>query len=308
VTSTFEPPDALVLGGGGILGEAWMMAVLAGLEDAAGFDARRCERYVGTSAGSIVAAYVAAGETPRSRLGDLPEQPPVEADSGGGPARFVGQALRVATAATGAAAAPLAAGVLRLTAAGGALARRVALSQLSPGRRSLGSLASAIEQTGARFDGRLMIAAVDLDSGRRVTFGAPAAPPASVGQAVAASCAIPGFFRPVVIGGRTYVDGGVWSPTNMDVLDRGKRVLCLNPTASIGAARPTPLAALARISQSIAAIEALTLRRRGATVTTVAPDTGSASALGDNLMDPSRRGRVVDAGFAQGVALARRFP
>src|SRR6516165_8614987 len=58
-------PDVLVLGGGGVLGEAWMMGVLAGVEDATGFDLRRCEYFVGTSAGSIVAAHLAAGNAPR---------------------------------------------------------------------------------------------------------------------------------------------------------------------------------------------------------------------------------------------------
>src|SRR5947209_6182152 len=58
-------PDVLCLGGGGVLGEAWMMGVLAGLEDASGFDLRRCEHFVGTSAGSIVAAHLAAGTSPR---------------------------------------------------------------------------------------------------------------------------------------------------------------------------------------------------------------------------------------------------
>jgi NTE family protein len=75
--AVFQTPDVLVLGGGGILGEAWMGAVLAGLQDAAGFDPRECEGYVGTSAGSIVAAALAAGVDPRTRLGTLPEQPPV---------------------------------------------------------------------------------------------------------------------------------------------------------------------------------------------------------------------------------------
>jgi NTE family protein len=48
------PPD--ILGGGGLIGEAWMTGVLAGYEDATGADVRRCRRFVGTSAGSIVAS------------------------------------------------------------------------------------------------------------------------------------------------------------------------------------------------------------------------------------------------------------
>ncbi|MDQ6746060.1 MAG: patatin-like phospholipase family protein, partial [Actinomycetota bacterium] len=58
-------PDVLVLGGGGVLGEAWMMGVLAGIEDATGFDLRQCEYFVGTSAGAIVGAHLVAGKAPR---------------------------------------------------------------------------------------------------------------------------------------------------------------------------------------------------------------------------------------------------
>jgi len=53
-------PDVLVLGGGGILGEAWMSAVLVGLDSSEDFDPLACSRYVGTSAGSIVAASKSA--------------------------------------------------------------------------------------------------------------------------------------------------------------------------------------------------------------------------------------------------------
>ena len=58
-------PDVLVLGGGGVLGEAWMMGVLAGIEDGDRVDLRGCEHFVGTSAGSIVAAHLVAGDPPR---------------------------------------------------------------------------------------------------------------------------------------------------------------------------------------------------------------------------------------------------
>ena len=285
--------DALALGGGGILGVAWMTAVLAGLEDAAGFDGRSCAHYVGTSAGSIVATYLSAGETARSRLGNLPEQP-AEGAHAGGPG-----AIPLALEVVGAAAAPLAATALSLTASGGAVVRRLALARVTPGRRSLRGLGRAIDRSGARFDGRLIVNAVELESGRRVAFGAPGAPPATVARAVEASCAIPGYFQPVVIGERTYVDGGAWSPTNMDVLPvaRGAHVLCLNPTGS--------LMMVGAVSRSIAGVEALALRRRGVTVTTVAPDGDASARIGRNLMDPSRRDATIEAGFAQGVALAR---
>ena len=107
------------------------------------------------------------------------------------------------------------------------------------GKRSLGGLARLVEQSGASFDGRLRIAAVDRRNGKRVVFGAPGSPDASVAQAVLASCSIPWVFKPVTIDGREYVDGGVWSPTNLDATParRGIEVLCLNPTARVAAAQ-----------------------------------------------------------------------
>ena len=60
--------------------------------------------------------------------------------------------------------------------------------------------------------------ALDYETGRRVVFGAPGAPRAGLSQAVVASCAIPGWFQPVTIGARRYVDGGAWSATNADLL------------------------------------------------------------------------------------------
>jgi NTE family protein len=181
---------------------------------------------------------------------------------------------------------------------GGALVRRLALNRVPRGTRSLGGMARRIDSLGTHFDGRLLVSAVALASGRRVMFGRPDAPEASVGQAVEASCAIPGFFRPVEIGGRSYVDGGSWSPTNLDTarVSRGTQVLCLNPTGSI----PT----LGLASNAAARVEALVLERRGARVQLVAPDDASRAAIGRNLMDPRPRRRVIAAGFEQGRRLA----
>jgi len=300
------PFDLLVLGGGGILGEAWMTAVLAGLSEADGFDPLACDGYVGTSAGAIVAAALAAGIEPRKRLGELPEQPavaePEEASAGAAGAGLLDGVVGLGRSV----AAPFAAVGLRASTIGGALARRAVLSLVPRGERGLGQLGARLEREGARFDGRLRIAAVDLGSGRRVMFGAPGAPRAPVGAAVEASCAIPGVFRPVEIGGRDYVDGGAWSPTNMDASNagRGTRVLCLNPTGSLRSPLPGALGAFGIFSRTLAAAEALALERRGASVTLVAPDAGSMEAIGGNLMDPRPRKRVIAAGLAQGRALA----
>jgi NTE family protein len=300
----FIAPQVLVLGGGGVLGEAWMSAVLAGIEDASGFDARKCEGYVGTSAGSIVAAALVAGVDPRARLGQLPEQPAAPSELGAG-AGLPERALELGLSVGARVAAPFAAVGLRSTEAAGARVRAAALRRLPRGQRSLEHLGRELDRAGACWDGRLLISTVDVESGRRVMFGSPDAPSTSVGTAVEASCAIPGVFRPIEVDGRAYCDGGVWSPTSMDraPAGRGTRVLCLNPTGSMRPNLATPLGAMGPVSRSIAAVEALTLGRRGAEVTTVSPDAGSLAAIGRNLMDPRPRSKVIAAGLAQGRAL-----
>ena len=298
--SRFEPPDVLVLGGGGILGEAWMSAVIAGLSEATDFDPLGCEGYVGTSAGSIVAAALAAGIDPRKRLGELPEQPAIPETEPEHP----GLAERVVNV-SGLALGPVAAIGLRSTEAAGALLRRAALARVDPGRRSLADLGRAVERWGTSWDGRLSIAAVELGTGRRVMFGTDGAPVASVGDAVEASCAIPGYFRPIEVDGRRYVDGGVWSPTNLDRAPVSRRtpVLCLNPTATLRPSRAMPYGALGPVSRSLAAVEALSLERRGAKVRVVAPDATSTAAMAGRLMDGRRRAGTIAAGLAQGRRL-----
>jgi NTE family protein len=298
-------PDVLVLGGGGVLGEAWMMGVLAGIEDGADLDLRECESFVGTSAGAIVAAHLVAGNAPRrpSSVGtDLQV-----ADTGASrglavaavaAARRAGQAALSASAAF----APLALG---MAAPGGALVRALLLRGLPRPPDTLAGLRAQIERSGARFDGRLRITAVDRASGRRVVFGSPGAPAASVGEAVEASCTVPWLFAPVRIAGREYVDGGVWSPTNLDAAPAGRdtHVLCLNPTASL-ATRHTMLTVMRNVARSAVSVESLALRRRGAQVRTIAPNAECAAAMGSNFMDQEPRTRVLSAGYRQGLLVA----
>jgi NTE family protein len=300
-------PDVLVLGGGGVLGEAWMSALLAGVAQGGGFDARESGTMIGTSAGSIVAASLIAGIDPAARLGvpapGLAESGPDEpTDARGGVAVPFAAALELG----GAAAAPLVSLALSSSATGGAMLRRAMLRRIPAGERSMLELSQMIEAASPRFDGRLLVAAVELESGRRVMFGSPGAPSATVAQAVLASCAIPGVFSPVAIGARRYVDGGAWSPTNMDAApaERGDRVLCLNPTGSLRPARGALAGAIGPISRTAASGEALALRHRGARVRTINPDEASARAMGVNLMSRSRRPAVIAAGHAQGLRLA----
>ena len=311
MAASFPLPDALVLGGGGILGEAWMSSLLAGLEAEAGLDARSCGHFVGTSAGSIVAAGLAAGRSPEGIADDPGLTEPADAaeaprgSRSRAPLGLLGRGLSLSAVAT----APLAPLALAAAAPGGRLARRALLARAPrpSRRRQLAVLGRAIEQAGPTFDGRLRVVAVERASGRRVVFGGAKAPPASVADAVMASCSVPWLFAPITIGGREYVDGGVWSPTSMDVapVGRGARVLCLNPTGFVPSGANAAFGSIGVLSRSIAAVEALALRRRGAQVQVVAPDRAAQRAIGLNLMDPGPRSRVVQAGYAQGRALAR---
>jgi NTE family protein len=268
---------------------------------------RRCEYFVGTSAGSIVAAHLAAGRRPRRPARDDRSSPgasdePTEqlAEAGISAARRAGDwALAVASMF-----APLALGVAT---PGGAVARSVLLRRLPTPGQTLNGLKEHVDGLGARFDGRLRITTVDRGSGRRVVFGSPGAPDATVAEAVTASCSVPWLFAPVHIGQRDYVDGGVWSPTNADAAPagRGSHVLCLNPTASLAGTRDA-IGVFRRVSQSAAAVEALALRSRGAEVDVISPSTHSAEEMGLNLMDRRRSPQVLAAGYRQGLELGAR--
>jgi NTE family protein len=304
MTAVTEPitalPDTLVLGAGGTLGEAWTRGLLSGLSAATGLDFRDCEYVLGTSAGSIVAATLASGReleagdrAARAWADDAPPAAGYDTSAGGGVARAT---LRAGTVA----ASPLAPLAFAGLAPAGRMARSAALATAPrPGRR-LDRLASFLDRLGAEFDGRLRIAAVDRRSGARVLFGAPGAPDAAVRDAVLASCAVPWLFAPVPIGGREYVDGGVWSPVNLDAAPggRGAHVLCLAPTAGGGPLRPVTAAALVA--------EEMALLARGMRVRAVVPDSGSVSAIGPRLMDGARVEGVLDAAFAQGWRLGGR--
>jgi NTE family protein len=284
-----------------------MMGVLAGIEDATGFDLRECEAFVGTSAGSIVSAHLAAGRSPRRPAnidnGSFSDEAGLEPVEGlAAAAMYAAKRAGALAMAAGAAFAPLALGV---AAPGGALMRAAMLRRIPRPHDDLSRLRNRVQRSGARFDGRLRVTAVDRRNGRRVVFGSPRAPTVSVAEAVQASCTVPWLFAPVEIQGREYVDGGVWSPTNLDAAPAGRdtHVLCLNPTASlIGSSRV--LTMIRTVARSAMNVEALALRRRGTAVQLIAPSTEAAVAMGTNYMDPEPSDRVISAAYRQGWRLA----
>jgi NTE family protein len=304
----FLRPDVLVLAAGGTVGEAWMTGVLAGLEEATGVDFRRMEAIVGTSAGSIVGASLVAGRSPRRPPGishGADGHPEVAPSRRGGALRsLAANAARTAWAAS----APLAGPALALGAPGGAVARSWLLARLPDEGRSLDRLRRQVDGWGARFDGRLSVVTVDRATGRRVVFGRPHSPRATVGEAVAASCAVPWIFGPQRIGDRLYVDGGVWSATNLDTAPAGRdtEVLCLSVAASLPLALTSPFNLLRAAARSGEAVETLALRRRGANVRVIGPEAEAAEAVGANLMDERRAAGALAAGFRQGLRAGAR--
>jgi NTE family protein len=288
-----------------------MTGVLAGLEDGSRLSLAACDYFVGTSAGSVVAKRLVAGErlqrpvsaqaaADRSRVMRERNGFPNWALGLGGPAASIG--IRLASPPTA---------MLRATALRCApqpsrqvdpLPTQPLTTQSRKSQDRPGVAHDDDDRPSGEWDGRLRVVAVERNSGRRVVFGSPGAPRASVDQAVRASCAVPWVFSPVSIAGSEYVDGAVWSPTNLDVApaQRGARVLCLAPTASLHG--PRPLATRAT-SRAATLVEAAVISGRGAYVQIVAPDRESATLIGRSPIAQEPAAKILAAGYQQGLAL-----
>lgn len=162
-------------------------------------------------------------------------------------------------------------------------------------------------------DGRTWIVAVDYDSGRRVVFGQAGAPVAALPDAVVASCSIPGWYRPMVIGGRRYVDGCLRSATSAGLLaEKGlDEVYVLAPMASLVADRPwLPHERLERRLRWLITLglrrEVGRLRSAGTAVTVLTPGPEDLAAIGANLMDPRRRRTVLETSLRTSAAALTR--
>ena len=286
----------LVLGAGGPIGHAYHAGVLAGIEQATGWDPRGAEIIVGTSAGSIVAAMLRAGLTgadlAAASLGRPLSTAGAELLARAGPqARLATPGPQHAALGRGPAAAAL------LLRPWGVRAGALAAALLPAGTVSTEAVAAGVRGVyGTGWADRpTWICALRLDDGRLVAFGRPGAPAASMAEAVAASCAIPAYFRPVEIGGHRYVDGGAHSVTNADLLRESELDLVI-VSCPMGGTRDAfrmgidlPLRAFVRARL---AGEISILRRAGIPVLTLQPNPAVRSAMGGNPMD-ARRGRAV---------------
>ena len=292
----------LVLGAGGAPGGAFHAGVLAALAEY-GWDARTAEVVVGTSAGSITGASLRAGLPPPDLLNRATgrrltsEGAAVLGAIAYEPIPAIGRPeLRRMSRAVGAPMTLLRAAARPWAVRPGSLAAAF-MPPGTVGTEVISSMVGAM--AGEEWpEADLRICAVRLSNGRRVVFRRDSVPGAPLGQAVAASCAIPSFFEPVVIGGERYVDGGVHSPTNLDLLS-GKGLdlaVVSSPMSMAGRALRLGLdAPLRRFSRAMLDTEAARVRSRGTPVIAFQPTAEDQRIMGLNALDGARRGAVASA-------------
>ncbi|MFD3805437.1 patatin-like phospholipase family protein [Streptomyces sp. NPDC058611] len=266
---------ALVLGGGGIIGGAWAMGMLAGLADA-GIDLAGADTVIGTSAGSVIGARLTSGVSVEELYGGQLDGAPVldVTVTAGQTARFLWAALGSRDPARS---------VRRLGRA--ALASRtVAPSAVV---EAVGSLLEGVDAWPRR---DLRLTAVDARTGELAVFDAASG--VTLPEAVAASCAVPVVWPPVPVAGRRWMDGGSRSTANVHLARGYRRTVALAPIP--GAVGPHPHA-LAQGEELAAA---------GARVAVLTPDRTARRAFGRAMLDPARRADAARAGRAQAAAWA----
>ena len=303
----------LVLGAGGIVGQAHHAGVLAALEEKLGWDPRTAEVIVGSSAGSVTGALLRVGAS-ASDMAAYACDRPLSADGAAlfeslGPreldlppfalgdllrrrwrppsAQLVRRALRRPWAMR-----PSVAAVAMMPAGEIDLCEHTAvLDAVVP------AMPDGEELDRAGWPEGLLVCAASRDDGRRVVFGRDGSPAVPLSQAVAASCAIPGYFAPVCIHGEEYVDGAVHSPTNADVLaDVGlDLVIVVSPMSAAHGRSATPDAAFRFAAHRRLWREVRRLRDASTQVLTFEPEHASLTAMGMNAMAQDRSTEVVDA-------------
>jgi NTE family protein len=307
----------LVLSGGGVAGYAFHVAVLAALEAATGFDARTAEVMVGTSAGAIAGAAIRGDVPPRLlELELLTGLDDTEEDSVW---QVVGPVPRVLPRLWTGPGAPAMA--LRELARGHRMRPMQFLAALLPeGRSSLSPLVEPINRLHPQGwpDRPLWIPITDRSSGERVVAGRDpeVTEQAAVADAVLASAALPMYFAPVAIGDRHFLDGGLGSPFNADLLAPDPTATAIDPmldfdlvivSAPLSIDRidaGSPLASTARgVPRRRLNSEIKQIEDGGTETLVIEPDRAMADAMGLNPMDHGR----IPAIAAEATGLVERL-
>lgn len=288
MTSTSGPlRRGLVLGCGGTLGSAWTVAALVALRDALGWDPRDADLLMGTSAGAelvtMLGSDVSLDDIVDMQLGtathpalidhiaDAPGRFPPMPRPRPGSLVLLRKRLGVRSAA----------GLLPIGSGDPAWLDRLA-TRLNPGRDWVPHPAT-------------WLVAMDYDRGTRVALGSPSAPTATISQALRASWGIPGWFPPVDIGGRRYVDGGVASTASVDLATTAAldEVIVLAPMASSGRIPGRGAAAAERLLRNhMSAVldeEIATFAEAGTRVIRIDASAADLAVMGPNFMDDRRR-------------------
>lgn len=288
---------AVVLGAGGLTGQAFHAGVLAALAEA-GFDARAADTVVGTSAGAAAGAYLRLGLAPAD-LAALLTQSALSPTGRAlvdrlGPS---GDWTEPTVARTWSPPHPNLVG--RLVRSPWRVRPEALLGSVVPtGRLDTAVWTEALRPIagpGWPADA-LWICAVRMDDARRVVFGRSDAPRTDVPTAIGASCAVPGYFAPVTVHGRRYVDGGVHSPTNADVLRRDPPdvVVVSSPMSMSRGARNRPARAARTHFRARLGQELRRLARVGTRAVVFQPSEDDLAVLGGRSMDPERIAQVVE--------------
>ena len=298
----------LVLGAGGVVGQAYHAGVLSALDQSSGWDPRSADIIVGTSAGSITGTMLRLGVGATDLAAMAAGSPLSETGS-----KLVDRILPDSSVLP----VPTPASWLRpwrppSAALLSRIARRpwsfrpdvAAMTMLPAGRIDLTERAAPLHRfVGDQWPADLWICAVRRDDGARVVFGRPGSPAASLAAAVLASCAIPAYFAPVTIGRVEYFDGGVHSPTSADVLraHHPELVLVVSPmsAASFPSRRADALmrwSAHRRLER-----EARRLVAAGSEVIRIEPGPECIDAMGLRPMDESRAAEVAESAHRETV-------
>jgi NTE family protein len=267
---------ALVLAGGGVAGIAWETGFLLGLQDEFPGAARTllaADVLLGTSAGATVGAQLGSG----TAVEELFARQVTPATAEILPHISIDELLTVfEDAAQRRAGAP--AQALQWIGKQALVAATVSEQR----RRSVIAARLPSHEWPER---PLLLTAIDVETGERVIFDRRSGVP--LVDAVAASCAVPAIWPPVTIGRRRYMDGGVASTANLDVVADAEAVVLLAPTAEPGLSPLGP----SLIDEASA---------HHGRVLTVFADPASLRAFGPNPLDPACRPAAAAAGREQG--------
>ncbi|REE97666.1 patatin-like phospholipase family protein [Thermomonospora umbrina] len=273
---TMDGGRALVLGGGGVAGIAWEAGLVAGLAGR-GVDLAAADVFVGTSAGSVVGAFLAHGGDLEQAIEIMSARP--DGDPAARPPKPDMDLVMTAFA------------LMYDTTLEPREARarigRMARETPTDGR------GAALEEIGRRLpspkwpDRHLLVTGVDADDGSFVVWDRDG--DASLEAAVRASCSVPCVFPTVEIGGRHYMDGGVHSMTNADLVEGASTVVVLEPLAHF-----TPRDRLERELKTLG----------DARTVVVGPDQAAIDAFGVDVLSMRLWGPGFRAGLAQAPAVA----